>query len=115
MAQRLLHGYAWFAYPDSFGMDESDPSSTGHPFATPSGELKLPEEVLFYRRTDPSDLGVKNLQRAESYLVFSKTQHHPRLSGGWESEPAALGDTFKTADGKVRLTKIVQVHHRHSG
>ena len=66
-------------------------------------------------RIPPTDAGVRNQARENSYLVLSKTQFHPRLSNGWESEPAALSETFKTKDGKVRLVKIVQVHHRHSG
>ncbi|WP_406693848.1 hypothetical protein V5E97_22705 [Singulisphaera sp. Ch08] len=75
----------------------------------------IPEEVLYYRPTQAADAGVRNAQRDHAYLVLSKTQFHPRLCNGWESEPAALTETFKTGDGKVRLVKVVQVHHRHSG
>src|SRR5262249_53147544 len=115
MPQKVLRGYAWFTYPDVFGAEEDAGSGPGHPFATSSGEVRAPEEVLYYRPTDPTDTGVRNQQRDNSYLVLSKTQFHPRLSNGWESEPASLSEQFKTKDGKVRLVKIVQVHHRHSG
>jgi hypothetical protein len=116
MPQKVLRGFAWFTYPDVFGAEEgAGAGGPGHPFTAPSGEVRTPEEVLYYRPTEPTDTGVRNQQRDNSYLVLSKTQFHPRLCNGWESEPAALSETFKTKDGKVRLVKIVQVHHRHSG
>jgi hypothetical protein len=115
MAQKVLHGFAWYTYPDVFGADPESIDVPSHPFTSPAGDVRIPEEVLYFRPTNSADAGVRNLQRDHSYLVLSKTQFHPRLCDGWESEPAALTDTFKTGDGKVRLVKVVQVHHRHSG
>jgi hypothetical protein len=115
MPQKMLHGFAWYVYPEVFGAEDAVGSGPGHPFSTADGEVRTPEEVIFYRPTDSADAGVRNQQRENSYLALSKTQFHPRLCNGWESEPAALLETFKTKDGKVRLMKICQVHHRHSG
>jgi len=115
MAQKVLHGFAWYTYPDVFGAEDESNADPGHPFGSPVGEVSVPEEVLYYRPTQSTDAGVRNAQRDNAYLVLSKTQFHPRLCNGWESEPAALADTFKTGDGKVRMVKVVQVHHRHSG
>ncbi len=115
MAQKVLHGFAWYTYPDVFGLEAELDADPGHPFASPVGEVQIPEEVLYYRPTESTDAGVRNAKRDHAYLVLSKTQFHPRLGNGWESEPAALAETFKTKDGKVRLVKVVQVHHRHSG
>jgi hypothetical protein len=113
---KVLHGFAWFSYPDFFGLEEDAPADPGHPFGSPSdGKIKVPEEVLYYRAANPADTGVQNEPRTHSYLVLSRTQHHPRLANGWESEPAKLTDKFKTQDGKVKLVKIVQLHKRHSG
>jgi hypothetical protein len=111
----MVRGYAWLAFPDEFifGIDlVVDP---GHPFGAPDGRVVVPEEVLYHRLVDPSDVGVCNPPRALTYLVMSRMQHHPRLSKGWESEPAMLTDKFRTADGKVRLARVIQYHHRHSG
>lgn len=115
MSQKVLHGFAWYTYPDVFGAEPETLGDPGHPFASPAGDVRIPEEVVYYRPTQPADAGVRNPQRDHSYLVLSATQFHPRLGNGWESEPATLTDTFKTADGKVRMVKVVQIHHRHSG
>jgi len=115
MSQKVLHGFAWYSYPDILGVEPDSITDPGHPFASPSGDVQVPEEVLYYRPTNAADNGVKNAQRGHSYLVLSQTQFHPRLSDGWESEPAALTEKFKTGDGKVEMAKVVQIHHRHSG
>ena len=115
MSQKIVHGYAWIAYPDALGLDPDEISDPGHPFEARPGELRTPEEVLYYRRVDPKDSGVVNPPHAHSYLVMTKMQHHPRLAGGWESDPATLTDKFKSADGKVKMSRMVHVHHRHAG
>ena len=116
MSQKLVRGFVWYTFPDTFGLeDEEAATDPGHPFATSTGKVQLPEEVLYYRPTNPADTGVFNEQRASTYLVVTKMQHHPRCCNGWDSEPAVLGEKFKTADGAVKLTKIVQKHKRHAG
>jgi hypothetical protein len=115
MSQKMIHGFAWCTYPDVFGLEETGAGDPGHPFASTPGKLQVPEEVLYYRPANPADTGLYNEHRDNTYLVLTKMQHHPRLCPGWESEPAALAGNFKTADGKVRLTRIVQHHKRHSG
>src|SRR5262249_47914 len=112
MAHRTIHGFAWYATPDIFAEEVPDP---GHPFCSCPGEIATPEEVIYFRPFDPADAGVDNERRTPAYLVISKTQLHPRLCKGWESEPAALSDKFKTADGKVRMVRVVHQHHRHAG
>jgi hypothetical protein len=37
------------------------------------------------------------------------------LCPGWECDPAVLTERFKTEDGKVRMLRIVELHHRHRG
>jgi hypothetical protein len=116
MSQKVLHAFAWYTYPDVFGLEEDvEAADPGHPFSASPGKVAPPDEVVYYRPVDPADTGVHNEKRANAYLVLSKTQHHPRVSPGWESEPASLTDKFKTADGKVRMGRIVQHHKRHSG
>ena len=39
---------------------------------------------------------------------------HPRVCKGWDSDPAVLTEKFKTDDGKVKMLRIVGVHHRHN-
>jgi hypothetical protein len=115
MSQQVLRGYAWYAYPEVFGLEDERPSEPGHPFTSPSGEVRPPDEVVYFRTTDPADAGVHNARRDQSFLVLSRTPFHPRLGEGWESEPAALTDKFKTKDGKVRMARIIQTHKRHAG
>jgi hypothetical protein len=117
MSQKVLRAFAWYTYPDVFGLDDDDAAAAdpGHPFASAPGKVAAPEEVVYHRPVNPADSGLYNEKRANAYLVLSKTQHHPRVSPGWESEPASLAETFKTADGKVKMGRIVQRHKRHSG
>ena len=115
MSQKTLRGFAWYTYPDVLGLDDDVAADPGHPFAATPGKISLPEEVLYFRPTDPADTGLFNERRSSAYLILSKTQHHPRVCNGWESEPASLTDKFKTQDGKVKVNKIVQHHKRHAG
>jgi hypothetical protein len=115
MPQKVLHGFAWFAYPDLFGVEDESAVDPGHPFSERPGQVAAPPEVIYFRPASPKDAGVANEQRAHSYLVLTKTQLHPKLCRGWDSEPAVLTDKFKTEDNKVKLVRIVQQHHRHSG
>jgi hypothetical protein len=115
MSQKVVHGFAWYAYPDVFGLEDEEVADPGHPFASSSGKVALPAEVLYYRSVHPADSGCLNQRRNHAYLVLSKDQHHPRLCNGWESEPAELTDKFKTGDGKVKMGRIVQHHKRHAG
>ncbi len=115
MSQKIVHGYAWIAYPDLLGVDADTDTDPGHPFGATPTEIRAPEEVLYYRRVDARDSGLRNMPHHSSYLVMTKMQHHPRLRQGWESDPAVLSEKFKTIDGKVKMSKMVQVHHRHAG
>jgi hypothetical protein len=115
MHGKLVHGHAWLAYPDEFVFGIDLIVDPGHPFRDSDGQVVVPEEVLYHRLINPADTGVYNPPRALTYLVMTKMQHHPRLSKGWESEPAVLSDKFKTADGKLRMARIVHCHHRHAG
>jgi hypothetical protein len=115
MANSIVHGFAWYVCPDVFGLDSGDTADPGHPFATDHGQLAAPVEVVYFRPVNPADSGVCNEPRAHSYLVMTKTQLHPKLSRVWDSEPAVLTEKFKTDDGKVKMVRIVQQHHRHSG
>jgi hypothetical protein len=115
MSQQMVHGFVWYAFPDVFGLEDDAPADAGHPFTAAPGKIQVPEEVLYYRPANPADTGVLNEKRSQMYLVVTRMQHHPRCCPGWESEPAALAGNFKTADGKVKLTKIVQHHKRHAG
>jgi hypothetical protein len=115
MAQKMVHGFVWYTFPDVFGLEDDQAAEPGHPFTPSPGKVQVPEEVLYYRPTNPADTGVFNAQRANTYLVVTKMQHHPRCCPGWESEPASLAGNFKTADGKVKLTRIIQKIKRHAG
>jgi hypothetical protein len=115
MSQQMVHGFVWCTFPDIFGLDDDAPVDVGHPFTPPAGKVQVPEEVIYYRPANPADSGLLNEKRANTYLVVTKMQHHPRCCPGWDSEPAVLTGNFKTADGKVKLTKIVQHHKRHAG
>jgi hypothetical protein len=110
-----LHGFAWYAFPDLIGVTTGDAVDPGHPFANGSGGVSASQEVLYFKRFKAEDTGVLNEQRDHAYLVLTRTQLHPKLAKGWESEPAVLSDKFKSQDGRVRMTRIVEKHHRHSG
>jgi hypothetical protein len=111
----MIHGFAWYTYPDLFVVDSTDVADPGHPFAFQPGEVRTPAEVVYFRPARTADDGIRNESRAHSYLVLTKTQLRPRVTNGWESDPAVLSDKYKTEDGKVRMLRIVQLHHRHSG
>jgi hypothetical protein len=113
MPNKLVHGYAWVTYPDVFGLENPEVTEPGHPFAFGPGEVTAPAEVVFYRRASLGDAGVRHDIQPNSYLVLTKTQLHPRVSKGWESDPAALTEKFKSEDGKVRMLRIIGVHHRN--
>ena len=115
MSQKMAHGFAWCTYPDVLGLDIEDAADPGHPFASSPGKVLVPEEVLYFRPANSADTGFRNEHRSHTYLVLSKTQHHPRVCPGWDSEPAILAGNFKTEDGKVRIVRIIQAHKRHSG
>jgi hypothetical protein len=115
MSQKLVHGYAWYTYPDVFGLDAKDATDPGHPFASCPGEVHAPPEVIYFRPVQPADTGVRNEPRDHSYLVMTKTQLHPMMCKGWEADPAVLTDKFKTQDGKVKIVRIVELHHRRAG
>jgi hypothetical protein len=115
MSQQMVKGFVWCTFPDVLGLDDDAATEPGHPFTPSPGKVQVPEEVLYYRPANPADSGFFNEKRANTYLVVTKMQHHPRCCPGWESEPAVLAGNFKTADGKVKLTKIVQHHKRHAG
>src|SRR5262249_371338 len=115
MSQKMVHGFVWYTFPDTFGLEDEEAADPGHPFTPSPGKVQVPEEVLYYRPKNPADTGLFNELRANTYLVVTKMQHHPRCCPGWESEPAVLDGKYKTADGKVKLTKIVQHHKRHAG
>jgi hypothetical protein len=115
MSNKILHGFAWFTYPDVLGLEDGESADPGHPFIPRPGPVVVPDEVVYFRPIDPDDAGIGNVPRAHSYLVLTKTQHHPRVESGWESDPAALSDKFKTQDGKVKMARIVALHHRHAG
>ena len=115
MSQKVIHGYAWYTYPDVFGFDGQDAPDPGHPFAFAPGEVHPPAEVVFFRPVFPADAGVRNERRDHSYLVLTKTQLHPMMSRGWESDPAVLSEKFQSGDGKVKMFRIVELHHRRAG
>jgi len=115
MPSRLVKGFAWYAYPDVFGLDTTELADPGHPFAFSPGEVKAPVEVVYFRPTHKADTGVHNEHQTHSYLVLTKTPLHPRVCKGWDSDPAVLTDKFKTQDGKVRMSRIVAIHNRHMG
>jgi hypothetical protein len=115
MPHKIVHGFAWYAYPEVFGLEAEEAPDPGHPFAPRPGEVLAPAEVVYFRPAHPADAGVGNEHRPHSYLVLTKTQLHPKVGKGWDSDPAALTDKFKTEDGKVKMARIVQLHHRHVG
>jgi hypothetical protein len=115
MAQKLVHGYAWYTYPDVFGLDAQDAADPGHPFAFAPGGVRAPAEVVFFRPVFPADTGVRNEHRDHSYLVLTKTPLHPVVCKGWESDPAVLTEKFKTEDNKAKMVRIVELHHRRAG
>jgi hypothetical protein len=110
-----VHGYAWYAYPDVFGLDPTEMGDPGHPFTFAPGAVTAPTEVVYYRPASSSDAGVRNEYHPNSYLVLTKTQSHPRVCNGWDSDPAMLTEKFKTDDGKVKMLRIIEIHHRHRG
>ena len=113
MSNRLVHGYAWVTYPDVFGLDVTENADPGHPFAFRPGEVSTPAEVVYFRPASSADAGFKHECQPHSYLVLTKTQLHPMVTRGWESDPAVLTEKFKTEDGKVKLLRILGVHHRN--
>jgi hypothetical protein len=115
MSNRLVHGYAWVTHPDIFGLDVTEVTDPGHPFSFRPGEVTMPAEVVYFRPASPGDVGVGNELLPHSYLVLTKTQLHPRVSNGWDSDPAILTEKFKSQDGKARMLRIVGTHHRHHG
>jgi hypothetical protein len=115
MSSRLVHGYAWLTHPDVFGLDTTDVADPGHPFAFDPGQVKAPPEVVYFRPAHSGDTGFNNELQPHSYLVLTKTQLHPKVSNGWDSDPAILSEKFKTEDGKVKMLRIVGMHHRHRG
>jgi hypothetical protein len=115
MVSKVVHGYAWYTYPDVFGREDEEAADPGHPFASRPGEVATPPEVVYFRATSPADAGLRNEHHAHAFLVMTKTQLHPKVNNGWESEPAYLTDKFKTEDGKVRMVKIVEMHRGRHG
>jgi hypothetical protein len=115
MSQRLVHGYAWYTYPDVFGVEAPDATGPGHPFSFGPGEVHAPTEVVYFRPVAAADSGLRNELRDHSFLVMTKNQLHPMMAKGWESDPAVLTEKFQTADGKVRMVRIVELHHRRAG
>jgi hypothetical protein len=115
MSNRLVHGFAWYTYPDVFGLDATDVADPGHPFAFRPGEVNTPAEVVYFRPAHTADAGIRNEQRSHSFLIVTKTQLRPKVTQGWDSDPAVLSEKFKSEDGKVRMLRIVQLHHRHTG
>jgi hypothetical protein len=113
MANKLVHGYAWVTHPDVFGLEVTEVADPGHPFAFGPGEVTAPAEVVYYRRASLADAGLSNEFQPHSYLVLTKNQLHPRVCNGWESDPAILTEKFKSEDGKVRMLRIVNIHHRN--
>ncbi len=112
MSNRLVHGFAWYTFPDVFGLDVTEVADPGHPFSFGPGEVSAPAEVVYFRPAKSGDAGVRNEIHPHSYLVLTKTQLHPRVSRGWDSDPAILTEKFKTEDGKVKMLRIVGMHHR---
>lgn len=115
MSNKSVKGYAWLTYPDVFGLEETEAGDPGHPFAFGPGEVRAPAEVVFFRPARAGDAGVRNELHPHSYLVLTKNQLHPMVRNGWDSDPAMLTEKFKTEDGKVKMLRIVNVHHRHRG
>src|SRR4051812_13194345 len=105
MSNNVIHGFAWFTYPATFGLEDDDAVDPGHPFASSSGSMLVPDEVLYHRPVQQDDAGILNPRQANSYLVLTRTLHHPRVCDGWDSDPAALTGTFKSADGRVKITR----------
>ena len=114
MLYKLL-GFAWYAYPDDFGGEAGADSDPGHPFANATGGVTAEQEVLYFKRVNPEDVGISNRRRDHAFLILTRTQLHPKLAQGWESEAAVLTEGFKTHDGKVRMTRLLARHQRHAG
>src|SRR5437763_1481256 len=95
MNRKVIHGFVWYTYPFFLGLDDEAPADPGHPFAASHGAVHAPVEVIYHRPSTPADTGLFNVPHDHAYLVVTKTQHHPIVHDGWESEPAVLGDTFK--------------------
>src|SRR5262249_13233733 len=93
----------------------AEAADPGHPFSSCPGEVLAPPEVVYFRAANPADAGFRNEHHDHAYLVMTKTQLHPKVSNGWESEPAFLPDKFKTKDGKVRMVRIVEMHKSRHG
>jgi hypothetical protein len=108
MPHKMIHGFAWYTFPDRFGLEEEDDADPGHPFSSCPGQVLTPAEVVYYRPAHATDAGVRNQHRSHSYLVLTRTQLHPKVCHGWESEPAALTDNFKSDDAKLRMVRIIQ-------
>jgi hypothetical protein len=115
MLAKVVHGFAWYTYPDLFGLEDTESADPGHPFSARPGEVVAPPEVLYFRAANPADAGCRNEPHDHAFLVMTKTQLHPKVSNGWESEPAFLTDKFKSEDGKARITKIVAQHRTRHG
>ncbi|HWE37798.1 MAG TPA: hypothetical protein VG406_14615 [Isosphaeraceae bacterium] len=109
---KLVHGFAWYAYPDPF-RDESQPP--GHPFGGADGAAKVPDEVVFYRPLAPGDAGIHNEIKPDVYLVVTRTMLHPKINKGWEVDPALLTEKFKTGDEQVRMTRVIKAHKTRCG
>ena len=60
MSNKLVHGYAWVTHPDVFGLDVTEVTNPGHPFAFGPGEVSTPAEVVFFRPASSADAGVRN-------------------------------------------------------
>ena len=113
--QFKLRGFAWYAFPDPLGAETAAGTDPGHPFANGLGGIRAPEEIIYFKRINAADTGVNHEPQDHGYLVLSSSRHHPRLASGWESEPARLTEKFQTQDGKVKMLRVIQVHHRHAG
>src|SRR5437870_8419545 len=88
MAHQVVRGFAWYTYPDLFGVEDESTVEPGHPFSARMGEVVAPSEVVYFRPAHPADAGLGNERRAHSYLIFTRTSLHPKICNGWESEPA---------------------------
>lgn len=110
-----MHGFAWYAYPDVFGDETTEATEPGHPFDNGHGGVSAANEVLYFKRIHDDDAGVLNEKRDHGFFVLTRTQLHPKLANGWESEPANVTEGFKTHDGKARLIRLIARHRRHVG
>jgi hypothetical protein len=115
MPNKLVKGFAWVAFPDVFGLDVTEVADPGHPFAFSAGQVSAPPEVVYFRPACSGDAGVNNEFHPHSYLVLTKTQLHPKVCNGWDSDPAMLTEKYKTEDGKVKMLRVIGLHHRNRG